>query len=253
MNARRMTLTPDLVARVHRAVDDPGPEPGLVYHTDEDYDSAVQQILAARPSGQEAWLFAYGSLIWKPEVEHVEARSGTARGWHRAFCFRITRWRATREEPGLMMSLDRGGQCRGRLFRLPEETLVPQLGKLFRREFTVKPPNNIPRWIRVETEQGALQAIAFTMNRRSPAYIGRTSPDEIADVLARACGHWGSGAEYLHNTVAHLEEHGICDRNLWRLQRLVADRIARGGSGSVTAAKPDASGRRPGVGSRGGA
>jgi cation transport protein ChaC len=47
----------------------------------------------------------------------------------------------------------------------------------------------------------------------------------VADVLAGACGHWGSCAEYLHNTVAHLEEHGIRDRNLWRLQALVAERI----------------------------
>ena len=45
------------------------------------------------------------------------------------------------------------------------------------------------------------------------------------DVLTKACGHWGSGAEYLHNTVAHLDEHGIRDRNLWRLQALVAERI----------------------------
>ena len=39
-------------------------------------------------------------------------------------------------------------------------------------------------------------------------------------------GHGGSCAEYLYNTVMHLEERGIHDRNLWRLQQLVAERIA---------------------------
>ncbi len=31
----------------------------------------------------------------------------------------------------------------------------------------------------------------------------------------------------LLNTVLKLEEHGIRDRNLWRLQALVANRLAR--------------------------
>jgi glutathione-specific gamma-glutamylcyclotransferase len=163
--------------------------------------------------------------IWKPEVEHVEARKGTARGWHRLFCFRIVSHRATKDQPGLMMALDRGGQCQGVLYRLSRENLRAQLGKLFRREFHVKPQNSIPRWISVETEQGTLRALAFVMNRDAPTYVGRLPPEEIADILVKACGHWGTGADYLRNTVAHLEEHGIRDRNLWHLQELVAERI----------------------------
>jgi cation transport protein ChaC len=226
MRGRQLSLTPDIVARVHRDIEDPGPEPHLVYHTEEDYNALVASLLAAHPGGADTWLFAYGSLIWKPEIEHVEARRGTARGWHRSFCFRITRFRGTKEQPGLMMSLDRGGQCEGVLFRLPAENLEAQLQKLLRREITAKPPNNIPRWIKVETAEGPVWAIAFVMNRQSRVYTGRLSPEEVASTLALACGHWGSGAEYLRNTVAHLEEHGIHDRNLWKLQRLVADRIA---------------------------
>ena len=40
-NDRQMTLTPELVARVHRAIEDTGPEQGVSYHTDEDYDACV--------------------------------------------------------------------------------------------------------------------------------------------------------------------------------------------------------------------
>ena len=222
-----MALTPELVARANRAVPDPGPEPHIEYQTDADYDEAVDRILSARPAG-DVWLFAYGSLIWKPEVEHTAEQMGRARGWHRSFCFRVTRFRGTREKPGLMMALDRGGECRGVLYRLPQDDLPAMLGRLFRREFTSKPANSMPRWITVEPEGGApLQALAFVMNRRSPVYTGRLSPDEVADILATACGHWGSGAEYLHNTVRHLAGRGIRDRNLWRLQALVAVRLAR--------------------------
>jgi cation transport protein ChaC len=49
--------------------------------------------------------------------------------------------------------------------------------------------------------------------------------EEVARTLARAAGHWGSGAEYLFQTVSHLDTFGIRDRNLWRLQQLVADEI----------------------------
>ena len=47
----------------------------------------------------------------------------------------------------------------------------------------------------------------------------------MAHGLARACGHWGSGAEYLYNTVSHLEGLGIHDEGLWHLQEKVAAEI----------------------------
>ena len=87
---RQMALTPELVTRTHRVVEDTGPEQGVAYHSDADYDAWVKTILAQRNPGTPVWLFAYGSLIWKPEVDHVEERAGTARGWHRSFCLRQT-------------------------------------------------------------------------------------------------------------------------------------------------------------------
>lgn len=221
-----MSLTPELVALSHRNVDDPGPIPGVAYQTDDDYDKMVDGLLSTHPSGDDAWLFAFGSLIWKPECEHTEERPGIAPGWHRSFCFRIRRYRATEDCPGLMMSLDRGGQCKGMLYRLHGSTLRQQLHKLCRREITVKPHNTLARWITVVSDGVPFRAIAFVMNRESRAYVGRLSAEEIADALSKACGHWGSGAEYLFKTVQKLEEHGIHDRYLWKLQQLVAERIA---------------------------
>lgn len=229
-----MSLTPELVARVQRAVEDPGPLPGVAYQTEDDYDEMVESLLATCPPGEDAWLFGFGSLIWKPECEHMEERSGTAPGWHRSFCFRIRRYRGTEDCPGLMMSLDRGGQCKGMLFRLPGSTLRQQLHKLCRREITVKPANTLPRWITVVSGGVSYRAIAFVMNRESRAYVGRLTPEEIARTLSRACGHWGSGAEYLFNTVQKLEEHGIHDRYLWKLQQLVAEHIAEDHAGGTT-------------------
>ena len=223
---RNLKLSKDHIVKVHRAVEDSGAPPGMQLHTDTDYDDWVARMVQTHPAPHfRTRLFAYGSLIWKPEIEHIGEEVGRARGWHRSFCFKTPRFRGTPEVPGLMMALDRGGQCRGILYDLPDDNLETLFGKLFRREFTAKPANSMPRWIVVETENGPTHALTFVMNRQSPAYVGRLPDEEIADVLARACGHWGTGAEYLLNTVTNLEAKGVHDSNLWRLQRLVAERI----------------------------
>lgn len=222
---RQMALTPDLIARIARVVEDAGPSPGAVYLTDEDYEIAVQDILGQAPSG-DVWLFGYGSLLWKPAFEYVESRMATVRGWHRSFCIRVARFRGTRDLPGLMMALDRGGQCRGKLFRIPADQAEESLNKLFRRELVVKQPGTPPRWLMARTSEGALPAIGFVVDRQSRFYSGGLPLEEVADIVSLAAGHWGSCAEYLHNTVSHLEALGIHDRNLWRLQALVAERIA---------------------------
>jgi len=222
---RQMALTADLVARTARVVEDAGPSPGAVYLTEEDYELAVRDILVQAPR-EDVWLFGYGSLLWKPAFEYVESRIATVRGWHRSFCIRVARFRGTRDLPGLMMALDRGGQCRGKVFRIPADQAVENLKALFRRELVVKPPGTPPRWLMARTNEGPLPAIGFVVDRRSPFYAGGLAPEEVADIVARAAGHWGSCAEYLRNTVSHLEALGIHDRNLWRLQALVAERVA---------------------------
>ena len=217
---RTLSLTPAHIARVHRAVTDTGPPPGMVLHTDADYAGWVTRMTATAPPGPLR-LFAFGSLIWKPEIAHTAECPATAHGWHRSFCLRMIRMRATPDCPGLMMALDRGGTCKGVLYDLPPEDVPGQLDRLFRREFTVKPINNVPHWITVRTPEGPATALAFTMNRASPAYI-RLPLDDQAEMLSRACGYWGTGAEYLMNTVTHLEQRGIHDRTLWALQSRVA-------------------------------
>lgn len=221
-------LTPDHVSRVHRVIADAGPALGVEQQTDADYAGWVERILRDHPApGRPIQLFAYGSLIWRPEIEHRAERAAVAQGWHRSFCLRMHRFRGTMDQPGLMMALDRGGQCRGVVLELPPEDPAVQLDRLFRREFTVKPINSMPRWLMVQTQDGPVRALGFVMNRASPYYAGRLAPEEVARTLARACGHWGSGAEYLLNTVTQLEARGIRDAGLWRLQALVAAEIDR--------------------------
>jgi cation transport protein ChaC len=227
-----MDLSPELVAMVHRSVQDPGPDPERQPLTDEDYDQLVMTLLATRPLDSPVWVFAYGSLLWKPGFAHVEELPGRLIGWHRAFCFSQKRFRGTSDCPGLMLSLDRGGECSGLLLRFDEGTLERELHGLFRREMTMKPLNHGARWVRIRTVSGTVTAFTFVSNRSSPSYVGKLPRDRVADVLATACGHLGSGAAYLYETVTRLRAIGIEDRRLWELQALVAERIRRPGSRS---------------------
>ncbi|MFZ6050057.1 gamma-glutamylcyclotransferase [Pseudomonas sp. CR3202] len=228
MAHRARKLTAELVARVERMEADPGPEPGTREHTEDEFAAMADALLGDyRPD--ELWVFAYGSLIWNPEFDFLESCPATAFGWHRSFCLKLTRWRGTREFPALMLALDRGGSCQGLVYRLPPRDHATQLTQLLVREIDANPPTNVPRWIGVRTNKGLLRALAFVAARDGNAYAGRLPPDRVAHVLARAAGHWGSAAQYLFRTVTMLEEHGIRDRNLWRIQSLVADEIESAG------------------------
>ena len=77
---------------------DPGPDPAYACHTDRDYEALVNALVGSHPGG-DTWLFAHGSLIGRPEIEHVDKRKATARGWHRSFCLRVERFRGTKEQP----------------------------------------------------------------------------------------------------------------------------------------------------------
>ena len=223
-NGRTLSLTPDLVARVHRAMEDPGPVPGFDHLTDADYADIVDRLLAEAPRKDEVNLFACGSLIWRPACAIDGQEPALLHGWHRSYCLRVRRFRGTVDRPGLMMGLDRGGACRGVVQRLAGSDIRERLDLLARRESSSKPMTQAPRWVTVETARGKQRAIAICIIRSGPAYC-RGTPEEIADIIAHACGHWGSCAEYLMNTVRHLEELGIHDRYLWHLQELVAARI----------------------------
>jgi cation transport protein ChaC len=220
-----MRLTPQLVARIAPYAGDPPPLPGIP-PTDADFQEAVRELLQTAPSPQDVWLFAYGSLLWKPACEAIDRQTGTLLGWHRSFCLGWDRWfRGSEQFPGLMLSLDRGGQCRGAVYRLPPDAVEANLEKLLRREMRIKPAAHVPRWVKVKTADGPLPAIAFVINRKSDRYISGLSLDEIVNTLATAAGPVGTMAEYLHSTVSHLEALGLHDSHLWHLQELVAQRI----------------------------
>jgi cation transport protein ChaC len=197
--------------------------------TDADYAAAVAELLREVPASGEVWVFAYGSLIWNPGFDHVEERLGTISGWRRSFCLGWVRiYRGTPERPGVMLALDRGGSCRGVVFRLAPEALEEDLTVLVRREHPIRWEKLHMRWVTARTDRGPVRALAFVTGRSHPAFLADLTEEVVVEALATAAGERGSMAEYLRSTVEHLEARGIHDRYLWRMQELVAERLEFG-------------------------
>ncbi|MBA4095174.1 MAG: gamma-glutamylcyclotransferase [Rhodospirillum sp.] len=219
-----MALTAELVARCERHEPDPGPDPRVRYFTPAEYEAVADRLIEQAPLGP-LWVFAYGSLIWKPAIATADHRRAVAHGWHRSFCLKLTRWRGSAAQPGLMMGLKRRGRCNGVVHRIPDDDRRSLLVQLLRREIGNDKHLTGVRWINVDTDQGRTRALTFWAEPVGLENWVSLPLPEVAQILARACGHGGSGAAYLFHTVSKLDELGIRDRNLWRLQQMVADEI----------------------------
>jgi glutathione-specific gamma-glutamylcyclotransferase len=219
-------LTRELIARIPRKDHDPGPAPG--YLSDDERATSLAATLTHPRAREPVWVFAYGSLIWKRGFPVAERRVGTLHGYHRQFCLLVKRFRGSPDAPGLMLGLERGGMCRGIVYRLADHERDEALRTIWAREILTAA--YVPHWADVRTAEGLVRAIVFVINRAHERYTGRLSEEAVADALARACGHVGSCAEYLLETVTHLEELGIRDRRLWRLQAMVAARLGDSGA-----------------------
>lgn len=193
--------------------------------TDEDLAAGQAQALAAAPeavrAGGDAWVFAYGSLMWNPAMRYQESRIATLSGYHRRFCLWSPVGRGSADHPGLVLGLARGGSCKGVAYRIKGAHVAEEFSVLWRREMISD--GYIPRWVTLHTAEGPLSALAFVINRACPRYAGRLPDDEAARAIAAASGALGSNTEYLVSTVDHLDSLGIPDRRLHALRRCLMD------------------------------
>ena len=168
----------------------------------------------------DLWVFGYASLIWRQEFESVEHRSALVHGWHRSLRMRSRVNRGTPQQPGLVFALLPGGACRGVVFRLRREAADEELQRLWQREM----PTGVydPRWLPARTPLGPVQALAFTLSRRSEAHMGRIADEQMLDILRHASGRYGSTLQYLVATAHALRERGVRDREVQRLMALAA-------------------------------
>ncbi len=181
--------------------------------------------IAVEP-GSDFWVFGYGSLMWNPGFPFAERHAATLPGYHRSFCVASHRYRGTPERPGLVLGLDRGGSCRGIVFRVAAEDVPVALDYLWEREMDNRV--YLPKMLQVRLRGGrsgegleTVRACCFVVDRSHPQYCRGMDEAAVVCRIAGCRGQRGPNIDYLANTVRHLDELGICDERLSKLYDLV--------------------------------
>jgi cation transport protein ChaC len=171
------------------------------------------------------WVFAYGSLIWRPGFDHAGRHHALLHGWHRDFCLWSHRYRGTPERPGLVLGLDRGGACHGVAFRVPGDEAGAVLRYLDDRELpdgaeVVYRRRVVP--VRLQGEAAPpVPAVTYVVNRASRHYVPHLTAEDAARAIAGGVGQMGANRDYLLNTLTHLREIGVRDARLEALAALL--------------------------------
>ncbi|PLP59942.1 gamma-glutamylcyclotransferase [Mesorhizobium loti] len=166
------------------------------------------------------WVFGYGSLIWRPGFAHVETQKARLHGYRRSLCVYSFVHRGTRERPGLVLGLDRGGSCIGLAFRVPGELRDEVIAYLRERELVTNV--YLERWVKAALEDGRMvEAVTYVADRDHEQYAGALGEAEAAAVVRGAVGQSGVNEDYVLNTIQHLEALGIRDHWLEAVARLI--------------------------------
>jgi glutathione-specific gamma-glutamylcyclotransferase len=171
------------------------------------------------PAG--VWIFAYGSLMWRPGFAYAEAAPARLHGYHRSLCVYSWVHRGTREVPGVVLGLDRGGSCRGWAFRVSPAQEAAILEYLDGRELVtdVYRRKRLP----VTVAERRVVTWSYVVRRDHPQYAGQLASDQLLDLVRRGVGRSGHCRDYLLSTVGHLEAMGVVDGPLHMLAKALAD------------------------------
>lgn len=171
------------------------------------------------------WIFAYGSLIWRPGFDYAERVRAEIVGFRRGFCMTSIHYRGTPEAPGLVLALDAdpAGRCSGVAYRLAPDGAGAGLAYVRGRELVSRAYDEARLPLRLEDGR-EVEGYVYVVNRDHAQYRGGLTPEEQAEVIARAVGPMGTNAEYLASTVASLAGLGLEDPELVALAAMVRAR-----------------------------
>ena len=189
---------------------------------------------APNPAGPRAqssqphdlWVFGYGSLMWRPGFAPAETVRARLTGLQRRFCVYSFHHRGTHARPGLVLGLDSGGVCDGVAYRVDPDSASDVLAYLREREQVSGVYREALRPLSLSDGSGRqVKALTYIVERAHPQYAGALQLGVQARVIRGASGLSGVNLDYLMNTLTHLRELGIRERQLERLGAMIGPHI----------------------------
>ena len=169
----------------------------------------------------DLWVFGYGSLMWRPGFRFVEQHRAQLHGYHRSLCIFSHVHRGTPAAPGLVLGLDRGGRCRGIVFRVVAEDAEATIAYLREREQATAVYLERQVWVHLEDGR-RVPALTFVADRRHPQYAGRLPEADLMRLVRQGVGLSGANPDYVRATHEHLMEIGVSDPILAKIAEALA-------------------------------
>ncbi len=161
-------------------------------------------------SNSDLWIFGYGSLMWNPGFEYLEAHRARLNGVHRAPCIHSWVHRGTRERPGIVLGLAPGGSCIGMAFRVHMDHTEETIEYLRARELVTNVYVETHRSCRLDTGE-TVTALTYVADTRHDQYAGKLAVSELAQTITGAVGGSGPNEEYILGCVAKMRAMHIRD------------------------------------------
>lgn len=179
------------------------------------------------------FVFGYGSLIWNPGFSFLSAQLGLLRGAHRSLSIISHYHRGTREAPGLVFGLTRGGSCRGMVFEVEAPVWAEVRAYLDGRELVTAVYRDV--WRPVHLADGRrVQALTYVVDEAHEQFAGQLSIEQQLAMIRAGVGISGRNVDYVLNTARHLAKLGIRDRALMALaSQLQAEGVEGEGAGQA--------------------
>ena len=158
------------------------------------------------------WIFAYGSLIFRPSFEHLERRAAFLPGFARRFWQGSPDHRGVPCAPGRVVTLvpKDDETCGGVAYRIDPAGSGEVLRALDEREAAGF--ERLHREV-LDGPAGApfATALVYVAGAANPHFLGPLHEREIATWVARSHGPSGANADYVLELHAALVELGVSD------------------------------------------
>jgi len=166
-------------------------------------------------SGRDsAWLFGYGSLIYKADFPFLERRPARIRDWVRRFWQGSHDHRGTPQAPGRVLTLvpEPGAVCAGMAYRVAPAVF---------EHLDVREKNGYLRFTTaLDFGCGAeAEGLVYIAAADNAAWLGPAPEEEIARHVAASHGPSGSNRDYVLRLAEALRALGEDDPHVFAIER----------------------------------
>ena len=164
------------------------------------------------------WLFGYGSLIWRPDIEFIESRPAKVHGWNRRFWQGSHDHRGIPDAPGRVVTLveEANGVCDGMAYLVDEGVVDATFDALDHRE-----KNGYERYaVRLDFHNHweSAEGVVYIAPIGNHAFLGPAPLALMAAQIHQSAGPSGRNLDYLLELADALRELDADDEHVFELE-----------------------------------